>query len=288
MKLISIGCSFSNKGERMKIVTSGCSFSGHTTHPLIEEESWSYQLSKRLNLSVQDTYHLGLGGCSLDYIYRGILHAVIDNLGQDLLVVVGWTSVQRWEHFANKSGNCQAITSNPSFPNFGKVADRYHYSAQAFWKSTLDQDKSYKQHMMNHTLFQDHMRKLNMIIGLAGFLDSHNIKYIFFNAFDPLDGWKKGTGYYGKSETGPDCPVLNKLTDYVRENVNFLEQTQIEIGAKEGYEEKIRNGDYDGDETTNPYTKKEYFSHDGWHPSVVGHTEWAKILHRELNKRWEL
>jgi hypothetical protein len=258
----------------MKLITTGCSFAGPTSHPPIEEESWGIQLAKILNLEEcvegngDGWLNLGLGGCSLDYISRGIIDQVIPNLDKDLVVVVGWTSIQRWEHFTDELGKCQANTNEP-----------YHYGAQAFWKSTLTSDREYKQHLLNHTLFQEHMRKLNMIITLAGFLKSHNIKYVFFNAFEPLDGWKKGTGYYDKSETGEDCPVLNKLTDYVRQNVNFLEQLQIEIGAKEGYEERVRIGDFDGDDKSYPYTKKEYFTHDGWHPSLVAHKEWSKILY---------
>ena len=259
----------------MKLITTGCSFAGHTTHPLIKEESWSVQLSKRLNLKRSQVLNMGLGGCSLDYIYRSVIHGAIENLNKDLVVVVGWTSIQRWEHFTDEFGKCQA-----------EPYQRYHYNAQAFWRSTLSEEKEYKQHLLNFTTFQEHMRKLNMIITLAGFLKSHNIKYVFFNAFEPLDGWKKGTGYYNKSETGEDCPVLNRLTNYVKENVNFLEQTQIEIGAKEGCLEKVRTGDFDGDDKSYPYTKKEFFSHDGWHPSVLGHKEWSKILYDHLNKKY--
>jgi hypothetical protein len=263
----------------MKLITSGCSFAGRTTHPLIEEESWGFQLAKILNLEEYDTadgwLNLGLGGCSLDYISRGIIDQVIPNLDKDLVVVVGWTSIQRWEHFTDKFGKSSINTNRP-----------YHYGAQAFWRNTLSEEKEYKQHLMNHTTFQEHMRKLNMIITLAGFLKSHNIKYLFFNAFEPLDGWKKGTGYYGESETGPDCPILNKLTNYVKENVNFLEQIQIEIGAKEGCLEEVRVGNFDGDDKSYPVTKKEYFSHDGWHPSVLAHTEWSEVLYKFLNKEY--
>ena len=261
----------------MKLITSACSFGGHTTHPHVEGESWTVQLGKRLNLSESDIVNMGLGGCSLDYIHRSILHGVIDHLGNDIIVVVGWTSISRWEHFADKSGKCQA---NPSEP--------YHYNAQAFWGSTLNEEREYKQHMMNHTLFQEYMRRLNMIISLAGFLNQHNIKYLFFPAFEPLDSWAIGSGYASRSETGQNCPVLNKLTNYIRENVHFLEQTQIEIGAKEGHSEKVRLGLYDGNNLSGPYIKKEYFTDDGWHPSELAHIEWSEILHRELNKRWEL
>ena len=120
------------------------------------------------------------------------------------------------------------------------------------------------------------------------FLNQHNIKYLFFPAFEPLDSWAIGSGYASRSETGQNCPVLNKLTNYIRENVHFLEQTQIEIGAKEGHSEKVRLGLYDGNNLSNPYIKKEYFTDDGWHPSELAHIEWSEILHRELNKRWEL
>ena len=125
-----------------------------------------------------------------------------------------------------------------------------------------------------------------MIITLAGFLKSHNIKYLFFNAFDPLDGWKKGTGYYSKSESGENCPVLNRLTNYVKENVNFLEQIQIEIGANPEFLDDVINGNFDGHDKTYKGTKKEYFSDDGWHPSVLGHKEWSKILYDYLNKKY--
>jgi hypothetical protein len=131
------------------------------------------------------------------------------------------------------------------------------------------------------------MRRLNMIISLAGFLNQHNIKYLFFPAFEPLDSWKTGSGYASRSETGQNCPVLNKLTNYIRENVHFLEQTQIEIGAKEEHFERVRYGYYDGDDNS-IYNKEGYFNDDGWHPSELAHTEWSEILHRELNKRWEL
>ncbi len=273
----------------MKLITSGCSFAGPTSHPPIEGESWGFQLSQILNLEPLDNgsgddvskedgwVNLGLGGCSLDYIYRSAIDQIIPNLNNDLVVVVGWTSIRRWEHFTDQWGNCQADTHPHA---------AYHYGAQAFWGSTLNEEKEYKQHLMNHTFFQEYMRRLNMIIGLAGLLNQHNIKYLFFPAFEPLDSWKKGTGYSDMSETGINCPVLTKLTNYIEKNVNFLEQTQIEIGAKEEYVKNVRYGMYDGDDKSYPYTKKEYFTDDGWHPSLLGHTEWAKILYGHLNKKY--
>ena len=72
----------------MKLITTGCSFAGHTTHPLIEEESWSVQLTKRLNLNKSQVLNMGLGGCSLDYIYRSVIHGAIENLNKDLTILI--------------------------------------------------------------------------------------------------------------------------------------------------------------------------------------------------------
>jgi hypothetical protein len=255
----------------MKLITTGCSFAGWAP---TGNDTWPVCLSKRLNLKSHQVLSMGLGGCSLDYIYRSVIHGVIDNLNQDLVVVVGWTSINRWEKFTDEFGNFNGGGTEP------------HQHASQYWVSDYRDDSKYKQHLLNYSRFQEHMRKLHLIIMLAGFLKSHNIKYLFFNAFDPLDGWKKGTGYCEKSETGENCPVLNKLTDYVIENVNFLEQTQIEIGAKEGCVEKVRNGDFDGEDKSYPYTKKEYYSDDGWHLSGLGHKEWSGIVYDFLKQKY--
>ena len=122
----------------MKLITTGCSFAQPTTHPLIEEESWEFHLIKRLNLKNEQTLRLGLGGCSLDYIYRSIIHGVIDNLNQELVVVVGWTSIQRWEHFTDEFGKCIA---EPTIKN----KDFYRFNAQPFYLTTLRDEKEYKQ-----------------------------------------------------------------------------------------------------------------------------------------------
>lgn len=258
----------------MKLITTGCSFAGHASSSTKydEQESWTYWLEQLVK--PDEVIKLGLNGVALDYMYRSIVDSVIDNLNDDLIVVIGWTSINRWEKFTD------------GFGNFNGGGLKLHQKASQYYMGEYRGDIEYKQHLLNYSRFQEHMRKLHLIIMLAGFLKSHNIKYLFFNAFDPLDGWKKGTGHYGPSETGENCSVLNKLTDYVIENVNFLEQTQIEIGAKEGCVEKVRNGDFDGEDKSYPYTKKEYYWTDGWHPSVLAHKEWSKILYGHLNKKY--
>ena len=81
----------------MKLITTGCSFAGHaSTLPYDEQESWTYWLERLVKPN--EVIELGLNGIALDYIYRSVVDSVIDNLHDDLIVVVGWTSIQRWEN----------------------------------------------------------------------------------------------------------------------------------------------------------------------------------------------
>ena len=134
---------------------------------------------------------------------------------------------------------------------------------------------------MYHTYFQDHLSKLNYIITLGGFLESLNVKYLFFNAFEPLDGWKKGTSYYQKSESGEDCKILGRSTAYIKNNLNWLDKIQIEMGAHEGAEYDIVTGNFNNP-GTDPSRKKEEYFFDGWHPSPLAHKEWSGILYNEI------
>ena len=257
----------------MKLITTGCSFAGHAspTGSFDEQESWTYWLDKLVKPN--EVIELGLNGISLDYMYRSVVDSVVDNLQDDLIVVVGWTSIQRWEKFTDEFGKFNGGGIEP------------HQGASQYMLPDIC-TKEYKQYLLNFSTFQEHMRKLHLIIMLAGFLKSHNIKYVFFNAFDTLDGWKGDSGYNEKSETGENCPTLTKLTNYVKENVNFLEQTQIEIGAKDEHLERVRSGHFDGNDKLYPYTKKEYFIDDGWHPSILAHEEWSGIIYDFLKQKY--
>ena len=58
------------------------------------------------------------------------------------------------------------------------------------------------------------------------------------------------------------------------------------MGAKEGCLEKVISGKWDGDDKSYPYTKKEYFIDDGWHPSILAHKEWSNVLYDFLNQKY--
>ena len=224
----------------MKLITTGCSFAT----PPENGHSWSIYLGELLK--IDSVISFVMQGVSNEYMNRNIIKSVIDNLNDELIVVVGWTSINRWENFTDKYGEF----------HISKVIE----TPINFYLSDFEK-KEYKQHLLNYSLFQEHMKKLNMIITLGEFLNSKNIRYVFFNAFEKLDDWKYGNDNYGPSETGPNCKLLNPLTDYIKKHINFLDKTQIEIA-----------------------NTKEYFIDDGWHPSDFAHKKWSNVLYNYLGK----
>jgi hypothetical protein len=79
MKLFTIGCSF----------TEGQGLKNHIT------ESYSHQLSEKLNL---EYYNFGLCGASNDYIFRKIFELIEeDTITKDDIIVIQWTHYNRKE-----------------------------------------------------------------------------------------------------------------------------------------------------------------------------------------------
>jgi len=285
-----------------RLITAGCSFSikpfDRKKYPHAFDDvgaiSWPEHLSNKMDRVLIDWAKEGSGS---GYAHRVIIDSVLENLGSDLIVVVGWSSVGRWETFTNFNAEFREEMFYDMRAS-EEINQNNHYRL-----------KEYKQYSLNHTWFQDHLAKLNYIISLGGFLEFHNIKYLFFNAFDPLDGWKEGTGYYGKSESDPaernkkidslfidgskdpnwieDLEydsgelVLRRATDYIKNNLNWFDKIQIEIGAQEGYRNEIITGNFNNPGKDTLRKKEEYFL-DGWHPSPMAHKEWSEMLYNEI------
>jgi len=257
-RLITAGCSFSMKPyDRKKYVNA---------FDDVGAISWTEHLSNKMNRVLIDWTKEG-SGCG--YAHRVIIDSVLENLGSDMIVVVGWSSIGRWETFTNFDTELRK-----ELPYDMRESEEVNH--HKFYDLP-----EYKQHALNHTYFQDHLSKLNYIISLGRFLESLGIKYLFFNAFEPIDGWKKGTGYYGASESGENCKVLGRATDYIKENINWLDKIQIEIGAQEGKKQDIITGNFNNP-GKDPIRKREEYFLDGWHPSPLAHKEWSEILYNEI------
>lgn len=251
------------------LITSGCSFANKGKDGV---KPWSEFLSEKTNRTLLDW---SKWGSSNEYICRVVLDSVLENINNDILVVVGWTLIGRDETFTkDDADNCDFETDMLNDPRKATNlnVDRLY-------------NEKYEQYTLNHTYFQEHLKKLNTIILLGNFLHNNNIKYIFFNANDLLSGWKTNTGYYKKSESGKDCKVLNRATDYIKDNLNFLNKVQISIGANKDYEYDVICGNYNHP-GLNKETNPKFFVNDGWHPSEYAHEEWSKVLYDEICNRY--
>jgi hypothetical protein len=261
-----------------RLITAGCSFATKPFDSIkyrnafddIGAISWTEHLANKTDRVLIDWAKIG-SGCG--YAHRVIIDSVLENLGSDMMVVVGWSSIGRWETFADSEGNFLQIM-------LSDMRESHEVNVHKFYDL-----KEYKQHAINYTFFQDHLEKLNYIISLGGFLESLNVKYLFFNAFEPLDGWKRGSGYYSRSETGEDSKLLQRATDYIKNNLNWLDKIQIELGAKDGYYQDIIHGNFNNP-GPDPKRKKEEYFLDGWHPSPLANEEWSEILYNEICNRY--
>jgi len=262
-RLITAGCSFAIKPYDRKIYRNAFDET--------DSISWGELLS---NKTYREFFDWSKEGSGSEYAYRVIIDSVLENLGTDIMVVVGWSSIGRWEIFSKFDGQ---LKKNMLYD----MRDSEEVNIHKFYGL-----KEYQQHALNYTCFQDHLKKLDYIIGLGNFLKSHNIKYLFFNAFESLDSWKNGTCYFGPTETGKDCPVLTRKTNYIRENLNWFDRIQIEIGAKEGYYDDVIVGNFNNPGSDPLKKKEEYFLLDGWHPSKLAHREWSEILYNEICNRY--
>lgn len=255
-----------------RLITAGCSFAVRPIKRFDVDEpiddnskSWTELLANKTDRVLIDWATDGVGS---QYLHRVVIDSVLENLGSDMIVVVGWSSVGRWERFTNQDGEFLTKMLTDS-----RVSHEINHHK-------LTRQKEYKQLVLDHTWFQDHLSKLNYIISLGSFLETHNIKYLFFNAFEPLDGWKEDTGYYKKSESGENCKVLNRATNYIKNNLNWFDRIQIELGAKDGHRDDIIKGRFNNP-GPDPKKKEEYFL-DGWHPSELANREWSEILYNEI------
>ena len=127
------------------------------------------------------------------------------------------------------------------------------------------------------------LKNLTSRPGIYKMLDQNN-KILYIGK--ALNLRKRVSSYFIK---GPGSIKTNKLVEKIRNvDVIITNNEQEALILENSLIKKIRPR-YNillRDDKSYPYTKKEYFSHDGWHPSVLGHKEWSKILYGHLNKKY--
>ena len=91
-----------------RLITAGCSFAVRpikrfdVDEPIDDDsKSWTELLANKTDRVLIDWSTDGVGS---QYLHRVVIDSVLENLGSDMIVVVGWSSVGRWEKFTNHDG----------------------------------------------------------------------------------------------------------------------------------------------------------------------------------------
>ncbi len=240
----------------------------HVNHPKNTEyrlpRVWPGKLEKLIGI---ETDNISIAGSSNDAIVRRTLRRVIQLLEtykpEEIFVIIGWSSPERKDFYYNgKWESWETLYPaqlSQDFPDM-RLKNFYEIYLDIFWN-----EEEYIERYIQQNLLLHH------------FLNSHNIKHLFFDAF------------YEK-EDGMFKDVDIEETFY---NFHFLRSDKI--GGDRIRELEFSGNKYLIDEflkLREKIFKKESFRRyigfkdmklwDGVHPSEEAHEKWAQELNREL------
>ncbi|NJO59845.1 MAG: hypothetical protein HC836_16550 [Richelia sp. RM2_1_2] len=172
----------------MRLLVNGCSYTwGAELHPLgreqknqetqeerqyREEHVWGGQLARKLGLS--EYTNIAVGGGSNIRILRTTISEILkipDNERKDLLVIVGWSDIFRYEHYYKNAW--QKILPNwynDKINGLDKIADFYY-------RYMMENTSCIEQFLIN-------------CVSLQSFLQAYSIKYLFFLLHSPQQKMK--------------------------------------------------------------------------------------------------
>jgi len=217
---------------------------GNNGYPELSK-CWPRELGKLLDIEVKN---ISQSGGSNDGIIRRTIKEVLSLLKEykldEILVVVGWSSPDRRDFYFNDTNweTFQPSANEYSVEGSGQPKDLekfYYLWTKYFWN---EEESLY--HYINDNLY------------LHNFLESKNIKHLFFNAFYTED-WEKIND--------------SNVYDYtiVEEFLKLFDKNFIKVSFKNfiNNSEKIEDKFCGAD-----------------HPDEVGHSLWAKKLYECLNE----
>lgn len=203
---------------------------------------WPHKLGKLLKV---DTDNNSESGSSNDGIVRRLLKKIPELLKlykpKDLFVIIGWSSPERKDFYYKGEWNSwetlypAQLTQDFSYDK--DLQEFYRIYLEKFWN-----EEEYIERYIQHNLLIHH------------FLNSYNIKHIFFDAFYET----KDMGIYDKLNKDN----LKQIKD-IRKN-NFIDKT---------FREVLMKGEY---------LDEELFGKD-YHPTEKAHEIWARYLYDKVN-----
>jgi hypothetical protein len=231
------------------IYLNGCSFtaagSDSDTYPpsgLKEEENIVSILSKKLNC---EYFNDSFDGASNDHIKRTTINWLLENEDKwkDLLVLVGWTEFTRFELF--NSATNEYLDSSSKKGMYSKSQNRKYW--KMYMKFFYDLEDRYRIYLDN-------------ILYLQLFLESNNIKYVFWDSLWSLFN-EESEEFRIKHEQ-----MFNKIN--LKNWVIGKDYT-----SWSGYLKKI-----------DPSDKKTRFAIADLHPNAYGHKVWAEKILEKINE----
>tara|TARA_B100000029_G_scaffold328209_1_gene320527 strand:- start:186 stop:1004 length:819 start_codon:yes stop_codon:yes gene_type:complete len=240
----------------------------HVNHPKNTEyrlpRVWPGKLEKLIGI---ETDNISIAGSSNDAIVRRTLRRVIQLLEtykpEEIFVIIGWSSPERKDFYYNgKWESWETLYPaqlSQDFPDM-RLKNFYEIYLDIFWN-----EEEYIERYIQQNLLLHH------------FLNSHNIKHLFFDAF-----YEKEDGMF-------------KDVDIEETFYNFHSLRSDKIGGDRIRELEFSGNKYLIDEflkLREKIFKKESFRRyigfkdmklwDGVHPSEEAHEKWAQELNREL------
>ena len=210
---------------------------------------WPHKLGKLLGVDVLNT---SMAGSSNDGIVRRVVSNVLDLLkkynGEDIFVIVGWSSPERKDFYFNDGNDKHWETIFPNAINDIEQIDQISKERQEFYKT-------YVQYYWNEEEYFN--RYIHNNLYLHYFLKSNNIEHLFFDAF-----YETKSGHHHKSQ----------MRDVI-DNDDFLQITK-DIFKKTSFKNFLLDD--------NNEFKDGLFNELDPHPSEKGHQLWAEELSKDL------
>jgi hypothetical protein len=230
---------------------------------------WPDKLSKLTNIEVRNTSH---AGSSNDGIEKRVISQVGNLLekynADEIFVIVGWTSPERkdfyYKDIMNESDSGRWETIYPASPAI-------HTPSNGFEEFT----KLYTTYFWNQEEYI--MRYLIQNINIHTYLNSHNIKHIFFDAFYETFEATNDPQKHGILDSVNLIKAIKRIP-FSSENLQIKKQ-YIKLRKSNfldiTFKEFILT-------TLNENKQDDLF--DNHHPTELSHQKWATYLKEHLNE----
>jgi len=214
---------------------------------------WPHKLGKLLNV---ETLNIAMAGSSNDAIVRRTMRKVkellLDYKPEDLFVIIGWSSPERKDFYY--TGEWESWETIYPVQNYQLIPDK---DIDTFYKI-------YQEKFWNEPEYVERYMQQNLL--LHYFLEEHDVRHLFFDAFYETKG--KGSMFNSLNideivmKSGHETKGHYTLTEYF-----------LKLKKQFFLEESFRNVIMD--------INNKLFG-DDFHPTEEGHEVWSRYLYDEI------